>query len=1245
MKDDKRVNISNKIKMKIKYTYEKMIKKFNELSVKIKTVNKYQSFSPKTNIKSNNTTIKMLKEAIKNKKNKNIAISGKYGSGKTSIIKSLFNKKINRLKYKPLFISLGMFETSVETEEIDKFSQQIEKSIIQQILYTEKSDNLPDSNVSRVGKIRARHYVSVIFILLLVVSSLLIKKITFENFTNAINEFIGYTMLAINNKQWLTLFILGIVSIISITILICFIIWFFTQLAMIVKNFKIRNIVINLKSTKIDLSAKKEESLINKYLDELVYFFSTTNYKVVIIEDLDRFINNNIENTDSKNKKRIEEINKKILMIFQKLKELNEILNNSKEINRRICFVYAVKDNLFKNQYERTKFFDFIVPVIPILSTYNSYAELEKQVSKRRIEINKSVLLELSSYIGDYRLMSSIINEYVLYQRALEKDELDNNKLFALIVLKNIEPEEFDLLMEDKGNIYNTIKKQSEIISSIQRGYLEKISLNKQHIKEVKEENLKALKELKLILLGTLHEKSANSYNNGKMTVDEFLDDSTTRNVIANQKIEIRISGKGTYTESLIFKEIEKSDFLKRAELIEDKYNREQEKLELENIKLLNEINEIRRKNLKELLNNKEIDLNDIKGMCNDFEFNLILNGYIDENYKDYMFKFKESELIKKKDNLFIYNNTSNKPTAFDYTLNNAEIVVNMLEEKFFGIENILNFDIVTFLLNNNDKKYENKTKELFKLLNGENSNYNEDIIMRFIYDYISRDSKYYKLLEQLNEYNRKIIFKILEYYNEKSIEKADEIIKILLRCPELSKEQNVEKIIRNRLIEIENLDTWIELDENVKKSLILLSIKFENLNNRNKEETIDFIYENNLYLLNADMIKIILIYKGYSEYTFNTKNLSTIITEKKLLKMKEYVLNNKEEYIKLCYLKTNNSNEEVTNIINLINNWDINIELKEEIIKNSSVQLQDITNIESNNYYNFYFKYNKLKVSWKNIYNYYLSLGMKLTKEIIIYIENNIDEIMSIENEDVSPDISNMYVAIAKDNNINFEVYKTLIPKFKVIIEDINTDEIDEGRLRILVLNKMVKFNIDNFNVISKELLELLDYYIMQDIDKFIENINDFDVDDEIINVILKSDKIKFKYKTKIIQTIDIDLLNEDSLEYIVNNYNRTKIAKIKAQIKEKIFISEVAIIYKIKFLNIELDIETSDERVKKYLKLIGQPYELIGEFELKNTTFSIPKYDDSLDVLKKLQQKGFLFTYKEHRETITINNKKSEV
>ena len=118
----------------------------------------YESLAP-TSDSDSEETINMLSDFLENKENINIALSGKYGAGKSSIINT-FLKQDKRKVYRTLQISLGMFGIN-KNEEISEddqnvFCQEIEKSIIQQIIYREKPQDLPDSNIKRIKRLSKR---------------------------------------------------------------------------------------------------------------------------------------------------------------------------------------------------------------------------------------------------------------------------------------------------------------------------------------------------------------------------------------------------------------------------------------------------------------------------------------------------------------------------------------------------------------------------------------------------------------------------------------------------------------------------------------------------------------------------------------------------------------------------------------------------------------------------------------------------------------------------------------------------------------------------------------------------------------------------------------------------------------------------------------------------------------------------------------------------------------------------------
>ena len=190
-----------------------------------------------------------------------------------------------------------------------------------------------------------------------------------------------------------------------------------------------------------------DESVLDRDIKELVYLLRSSDSKIVVFEDLDRYDN---------------------ASIYTKLRELNFLLNKYVKVNDEketpIRFIYMLKDSLFYSK-NRTKFFDFILPIVPVVDSKTSENELIELLKEVENAPDRSLLADISLYVDDMRLLKNIVNEYIVYSKIIPigKIDLESNKLFALITLKNIFPNEFDLLQEDKG----FVKKLLVILSRI----------------------------------------------------------------------------------------------------------------------------------------------------------------------------------------------------------------------------------------------------------------------------------------------------------------------------------------------------------------------------------------------------------------------------------------------------------------------------------------------------------------------------------------------------------------------------------------------------------------------------------------------------------------------------------------------------------------------------------------------------------------------------------------------------------
>jgi hypothetical protein len=103
--------------------------------------------------------------ATNNAKVSNIALTGPYGSGKSSIIQS-FLKKYRR---PALHISLAAFAPEIDSEGEKVSRQEIERSILQQMLYGADANKLP---LSRFKRIQSPGYWSIFKSLFLLLGTL-----------------------------------------------------------------------------------------------------------------------------------------------------------------------------------------------------------------------------------------------------------------------------------------------------------------------------------------------------------------------------------------------------------------------------------------------------------------------------------------------------------------------------------------------------------------------------------------------------------------------------------------------------------------------------------------------------------------------------------------------------------------------------------------------------------------------------------------------------------------------------------------------------------------------------------------------------------------------------------------------------------------------------------------------------------------------------------------------------------------
>ncbi|AQY66436.1 YobI family P-loop NTPase [Pseudomonas veronii] len=402
-----------------------------------------------------------LLSALSNDQIRNIAITGEYGAGKSSVIRTFVDRH-PELTY--AFVSLAAFGKDLNNGGAGKVTStdapvapansssnttdpkgaekktesdiltRIEETIVQQLLYAVPSDELPKSRLKRIIQASSSSiWMRTIFYVLMIVSVLRLYVPTVEKLPKI-------------DPDWLVEWLLWIPGGIAVGMLVGGGIFMLFSALKLLSLFSIDGFTI--KGGKLETT--HHGSVLHKNVDEIVYCFERSKIDIVVIEDLDRF---------------------GIHDVFTRLREINFIIKQSPQIKRPVYFIYALRDELFAVG-EKTKFFDLIIPIIPVVNSENSREQMFNMLRERQFKgaaldvgLNETLVETVCYLIDDMRLIKNIVNEFDMFSSILSGGsglKLDPNKLFSIIAIRNLHPDEYAHLVKRRGAIYETIQGFSE---------------------------------------------------------------------------------------------------------------------------------------------------------------------------------------------------------------------------------------------------------------------------------------------------------------------------------------------------------------------------------------------------------------------------------------------------------------------------------------------------------------------------------------------------------------------------------------------------------------------------------------------------------------------------------------------------------------------------------------------------------------------------------------------------------------
>ncbi|MBN8483849.1 MAG: hypothetical protein J0L50_03635 [Sphingomonadales bacterium] len=621
----------------------------------------------------------------------NIALTGPYGSGKSSIIQSFLQRY--RRSRRTLHISLAAFVPETGTAGGNVTRQEIERSILQQMLYGADANKLP---LSRFKRIQSPGVFSIFKSLYIMLGLATVWYVFLKRGEIASGEI--FTPLAFSNWP-----IFGMMAFASLFV------WGALH-HFYVASFGVSLKSISLKDIEIKPASDNQESILNRHLDEIIYFFQATDYDLVIIEDLDRF-------DDAE--------------IFVTLREINSLVNENAGVKRTIRFLYALRDDIFMNT-DRTKFFEFIIPVIPIINTSNSIDMVLEQGKRLELDgrLDRQFLREVSRYLNDLRLIQNIFNEYAIYVANLATDDeniLDANKLLAILIYKNVYPRDFEQLHRGEGNLAGILSRHDELVAHGEAACKAEITQLEQQIDLAERQTPSDLKELRQIYAMAIIERlpanvlSVSIDGQSWIPLPQLVIHDVLDSLIEARQVHHRnINGQHQRLDiaSLQNEVDSQKTYLQRKAEIE-------EKTEASKSQSLRRIQELRAKiatlrttKFNELVRSsagRVTDLFDGFGEKGELARFLILEGHLDDTYYQYTSLFHAGRLSPN-DNKFLIQIRAFITPDPSFQIDNPNEVIAAMRDEDFGQDYALNVKLVDCLLSE-ATRYQDQTQRLFDFI------------------------------------------------------------------------------------------------------------------------------------------------------------------------------------------------------------------------------------------------------------------------------------------------------------------------------------------------------------------------------------------------------------------------------------------------------------------------------------------------------------------------------------------------
>lgn len=1000
---------------------------------------------------------------------RNIALTGPYGAGKSSVIEKV-KKQQQKRGEKWITISLATFGEATDEQKPESALVQnaVEAEILRQMVHKIGTSMAPKSRFRKLDD-HKRPIDMLIAVLLLAFALLTIYLSSIS--TKLFSLQLSYTE-DFAFGVWLTIAGAGIYRLIRTN-----------GISKIIRRVK-------LFEAEFEITPSDSESPYERCADEIVYLLNASKVNAVVFEDLDRF--------DS-------------MTIFERMRSLNALSNDSRfsdtkktakeEEVKPLKFFFLVRDGLFENPHDRTKFFDHVIPVVPYIDPNSSLDIFRNALGGVGITVDEEFLYQLSLYIDDPRIIYDIANEAYHYKKTLFETRSftdgDPERLVALLAYKALFPKDFELLQVGRGYLREVLNGKQRFIDKLIEDDKVKCEELQKELDSI-ERQLEVNEDELICMYGAAKMQDAGKYL-GREADTEHFDPHSFLEAARNdgwaarelKPILQQLQNNSRYQARLL--EV-RGDANRRSRIIQDQIKELRARFEafrpMTIKQLIDELpnadalfyfsdSDIERKrDFEELSMSAVLDSPSFPML----RF-LVSSGYIDESYRRYMSNFYSDTLCAEDDD-FLSAIRQAKSIDLAYQPKAPNEIVRRMSPDMFSRTKNRNPWLISALLDSENEKKINAFMSSVKRSGG----------VRYLAEFIASEQFNPGIFMQISAHFDTPIALLLD---DEGIS-ADDKRCFCKRC--LANDDGFRLLEKEKDIFTEFIDSdahFLEEDSRfdnaeLENGLCRIGYRTEAIDFPHAGSALlDFVYSNCLFMPAPSIID------GYLDLKYEVNGSmghGTLITEALKLSdcpIKDVVSNNMEYFVSSVARESKAPLRDASeSVVSVLNEKSIQAGTAERYIERlADVEIENIDQVVSADYRNKLLTAGLIECNADNIISCYQLAGNTISDDLARLIETKgaPSDLSATKCEAAGVDEEDIVSKIIKCKIVSVENKKAILTACGFTFTSFDIKELDDETVRAMIETKAIEMNgdmLDKFRV-HKPGLEL--DYILSNLDGFL--------------------------------------------------------------------------------------------------------------------------------------------------------------